>query len=290
MCVDRSQQTVFSDFSYQDFLELAPAVDFAASVAIYGWGEPLLNRDYNHIFSHIREQYPGIILHISSNGTLLDSSWRQRLVSATNCFLNISMNAATRETYDFVMGADLFDRAVGNLRALRDLKRETGSAFPVISLSFVMMRQNIEELPRFVELAQELEADDILISDLMVLEERHRELLLGERTTLAAAMYGEASALAAARPDGPTLTQFTDVPYLPSQHDHLCTDPWESFKVADNGGVAICCYANRFFGNIREQSLNEIWNSPDIQEYRARVNTEDPPGPCRTCPKKRGLF
>jgi MoaA/NifB/PqqE/SkfB family radical SAM enzyme len=53
MCIDRSDPEIFSDLSFEDFLKFTPALDFASSIAIYGWGEPFINPDYDKILDYI---------------------------------------------------------------------------------------------------------------------------------------------------------------------------------------------------------------------------------------------
>lgn len=289
MCIDRSNPSLFKDFSFDEFLQLAPDLEFASSIAIYGWGEPFMNPAYDDILSFIAQRYPGLIIHISTNGTLLSEPIRKRLLNQPNIFLNISINAATRETYHHLMGVDAFDKVMYNLSSLIHSRRQLNSRFPVITLSFVIMRQNYHEIPLFFKLAKEHDVDDVLISDLMLLEEDHFNLSVDGLEDDVLASYMEAKRLET--PDtGPSLTQFTDMPYLPVEEGNVCLDPWESIKIGDDGNVSICCYANRTFGNILEQSISEIWNSEDVKHYRATVNTENPPEPCRACPKKRGLL
>ena len=286
MCVDRSNGDSFRDFSYEEFLKFVPAIDLATSIAIYGWGEPLINDEYSKIFDYIRSKYPGVVLHISTNGTLIDDFWVDRFVGTPNIFLNISINAATRGTYERIMGADCFDLVVENIRRIQARKERDKGRFPVITLSFVMLRENIHELPELVELGKELAVDDIVISDLMRLEQEHDALALGELQDDVAKYYSEAKSNLDSCKQDLTLTLFTDVPYLPTVYGNICTDPWESCKIAENGDVAICCYANRSFGNILVDKLDDIWNSDGVKHFRATVNSENPPAECQKCPRK----
>jgi len=48
-----------------------------------------------------------------------------------------------------------------------------------------------------------------------------------------------------------------------------------------------CCVPGTRIGNIADRSLREIWNGPEYRAFRARVNTPDPPEPCRNCPMNR---
>ena len=199
------------------------------------------------------------------------------------------MNAATRSTYAAIMGLDIFETVKKNLVALTKEKRDSNSRFPVLTLSFVIMERNSHEIPEYYRLASEIGADDVVVSDIMELEDSHADLTVADDGIEVRQSYLTAKALEA-EVTGPTLSQFSDMPYLPTQHENDCVNPWESFKVDDDGGVSICCYANPVFGNIFEQSISEIWNSDGIKHYRKFVNSNTPPSPCLVCPKKRDIF
>ena len=55
-----------------------------------------------------------------------------------------------------------------------------------------------------------------------------------------------------------------------------CNLPWRKMTVTWDGDVVPCCYDyNKKFvlGNIREQSLEEIWNGPMMQALRQEFNS-----------------
>ena len=290
MCIDRKKQEDHKDLSFETFCKFDPGIEFALSVAIYGWVEPFLNPDYHKNMDYILQRYPGILIHISTNGTLINEKWRNKLVSTTNCFLNVSINAINKETYSKLTGYDKLATVITNLRALKDLKRKKNSKFPIITLSFILLKENINELPDFIKLAEGLDADGVIISDLIQLKSFHVSMSVEDIPGIALNAYQKAKSIIDYSDKKLTLTQFTDVPYLPSENSNICTDPWESFKIGENGEVSICCYANHAFGNILKQTITEIWNSEEIKFYRATVNTKNPPEPCQLCPKKRALF
>jgi MoaA/NifB/PqqE/SkfB family radical SAM enzyme len=181
MCIDRSNPDLLCDLSFSEFQRFVPFIGDATSVALYGWGEPLVNPAYDKILKHVLDRFPGIILHISTNGILLNTRWRKTLIGLTNCFLNVSVNAARRETYEKIMGCDFFDKVLNNVRLLSQAKRANHSRFPIIRLSFVMQAGNVNELPEFVQIAQELRANDVLVSELILLRSEHADLTASTR-------------------------------------------------------------------------------------------------------------
>ncbi len=177
-CTDREGEAIdsYKNLSFQEFLPLSGPLSLASLVQLYGWGEPFVNPDYEKVFDYVTGNYPGIQVYISTNGVLMKERWVKKLVSYGNVIVNVSLNAATPETYSQVMRADRFQEVLENIRNL-DQARKKSKFDLMLLLSFVALKQNIEELPKFVELASDLGAG-VMVQDLNVLVDRHKDLSL----------------------------------------------------------------------------------------------------------------
>lgn len=61
--------------------------------------------------------------------------------------------------------------------------------------------------------------------------------------------------------------------------------PWIHFHVGNNGIAKACCVANIPFGNINEQSMEEIWNGMPIQHLREKFASGEKDKRCAQCYK-----
>jgi radical SAM protein with 4Fe4S-binding SPASM domain len=74
-----------------------------------------------------------------------------------------------------------------------------------------------------------------------------------------------------------------------SHYTALCTNPWYSVSIKANGAVVPCCMAfndepDMVYGNLHEQSLEAIWNSDKVKEFRVKHQQDkDLPSTCQTC-------
>ncbi len=62
-----------------------------------------------------------------------------------------------------------------------------------------------------------------------------------------------------------------------------CTRPWVSASVLWDGRIATCCYdheGRRILGDLRTATLREVWNSPQMRDFRHRHRSLEP---CRAC-------
>ena len=315
-CTDRgpSSSASYTDLTFDRFLRFTGPLDGALLAQLYGWGEPFVNPDYERMFDYVAGHFGGTRIYISTNGVLLTDRWIDKLLAYGKCLVNVSLNAATPETYARLTQSNHFHRVVDNVRHLMRAKGERGASDLVVTLSFVAIKPNVHELPGFIELSDELGIRYVVLQDLNILEESHLQLFLGEEEQKARQAFLSAADLARTR--GIYLDSFThypvtyfmrdrsepvpielprdclsvweqdDAPFYPQPGE--CYEPWMTFLLSQNGAVTTCCRAREVMGNLREQSFEEIWNGEVYRAYRRTINTFRPPEACTTCPVKTG--
>jgi radical SAM protein with 4Fe4S-binding SPASM domain len=68
---------------------------------------------------------------------------------------------------------------------------------------------------------------------------------------------------------------------------NVCIEPWRGFVICWNGDVVLCCndYNSKIkLGNLRNQKINEIWNSKEMQLIREKfINCNYNNDLCRFC-------
>ncbi|MGA2937574.1 MAG: radical SAM protein [Syntrophobacteraceae bacterium] len=125
-----------------------------------GLGEPTLNPHLRTILDTIVENFPQIGINFFTNGVLLNrKNLLSSLVNHGVRWINVSMNAAGRQTWAQLHGADRFDRVSRNLMELLQEKRACRSLHPIVCGSMVLTRLNIDELPKMPGLCRELGID-----------------------------------------------------------------------------------------------------------------------------------
>jgi MoaA/NifB/PqqE/SkfB family radical SAM enzyme len=293
-CTDRDPSIEYTDLTFDQFLRFTEPLECASLVQLYGWGEPFVNPDYERIFDYVTKHYTDARLYISTNGVLLTDRWIDKILAYGKCLINVSLNAATRETYARITQADLFRHVIDNVDNLMGAIDEREDTDLVISLSFVAIKPNVHELPRFIALSDELGIRYVIFQDLNILEDHHRGLFVGENEAETHQLFLAAVELAQQR--GIYLDSFTHYPVTyfsqdRSQYAELdlprdclstweqdddtlfypqpgeCYEPYQTFLISQNGAVTTCCRAREVMGTI---------------------NTFRPPEACTSCPVKLG--
>lgn len=143
-------------------------------VAFWGFGEPLVHPGIVNMVSLAHQT--GLQTELITNGHLLDQQTARALMKAGLDTIVVSVDGATSSSYeDIRLGGDL-SRVEENIRELNAL-RESGKK-PSLGLEFVMMKNNIHELPDLAGKALLMKADFIMLTNLLPCSEDMKEDIL----------------------------------------------------------------------------------------------------------------
>ncbi|WP_438394126.1 radical SAM protein [Caballeronia sp. DA-9] len=138
-------------------------LDFLRHVQILrlssGLGEPALNKHLPEIINYLARSFPHLGLNFFTNAVALH---RPGLIDALLNqvrWINVSLNAASAESWQMQHQEDHFDRVCANLEKLKTAKRESGTLFPLVFGSMVLNGKNISDLPKMPALCRKLGID-----------------------------------------------------------------------------------------------------------------------------------
>lgn len=283
-------QSYFEDFSGprkhlspDAFSEIEKVLPFLDELVVSGFGESLVSP---HFWRFMELLPGGGLVRLITNGVLLDKNASERLMKYPVNRYNISIEATDPETYREIRSADHFERVVRNIKDLNTARREAGRQDIRISLSFVAMQRNIEQLPQFVRSAREYGADEVLVSFLHVIRPDLIEQSLYLEPEKAREFFGKAQEAAAeVGIDFQCPRDFHPHPGDPARSRRIrdCYEPWEFIYFASTGTIRPCCIYSKAMGKLGEKSLEEIWNGKVYQSLRQSVNSEQPEPYCAKC-------
>lgn len=144
-----------------------PVLRTAVYVGLIGHGEPFSHPRLGEIADRLSEYLdPRSASYTITNGVFL-ARWLDRLDQLRLTSISCSLNAATPETHHEMMGfpPEEFPRIVENLRAIAS--GEVTKNRIAVSVTLVVTRQNIHEIPAFIELGNQLGATSIYLRTLL---------------------------------------------------------------------------------------------------------------------------
>lgn len=137
----------------QQLMDIAPCVRHLMLSCGY---EPLMSKHFSEIVKMIHEDFPHMEIGVCTNGMLLSSKIRKDIIENQVTTILFSLDGVQKSTVERIRVGANFERIVGNIMALRDLKRIFNRTFPLMYMDFVLMNSNIHEAPAFVGFCKEL--------------------------------------------------------------------------------------------------------------------------------------
>jgi len=280
-------------FSPELFEKLRPMFPTVLRSYLFGLGEPMLNK---HLVLYVRTlSEMGSQVWFNSNATLIDEKKADELAEAGATAITVSIDGATKETYEEIRQGARYEDVIRGIRALVAARKKWGR--PEVDLSFVAMTSNIAELPELVDLAAGLGVRGVHVEPLFSqnqaqLQEHYSRENLGiagrARVEDILAVAQVRSRAAGVRLASRFLLGAGDPDYVRRAPElgiwWTCTEPWSSIWVTAAGEIRTCCINETSFGSLHEKAFGEIWNGEDFRVFRRQhaAGSETPKG-CGNC-------
>lgn len=114
-----------------------------------GHGDPFARQDTRDLLLNLDSAvYPGLKINLLTNGLLLPKYW-DRIKHLNFGFINISVDAATKKTYEHVRKNGRWEELIRAFEVVQANRNKFEAAY----INMTVMRSNFREIPAFVELA-----------------------------------------------------------------------------------------------------------------------------------------
>ncbi|HET9959719.1 MAG TPA: pyrroloquinoline quinone biosynthesis protein PqqE [Polyangiaceae bacterium] len=272
------------ELSTADWLRvLREAEELGVLQVNFSGGEPLLRDDLEQFIAEAKrlDLYQNLI----TSGLPLTRERLQGLVAAGLNGLQLSIQDSDRAGSEHIAGCKSYDHKLQVAAWVKEL------GLP-LTVNCVLHRENLRHVSEIVALAERLGADRLELANAQYLgfALQNREALLPSRELLA-----EARAIAARekqRLQGKMELLFV-LPDYYSDRPKSCMNGWgRRYLLVTPDGLALPCHLAHTlpgleFENVRERSLEELWNSSGFRAYRGQDWMQEP---CRSCDRRHTDF
>lgn len=315
MCIRQAWETEQGNMpraAFKALLAQLSAFPTVTTLKFGGYGEPLLHPDFFSMVEAAHRQ--GLRTVATTNGLLLTEDSVERLLDSGLDRLYVSVDEVSPEGYEDLRRGGEWALWQTRLEALSRLKEERGSPRPEVGLAFIAMRRNVAAMAHLRSLAQRVGASEILITNLLPhTAELKDEVLYGawvptDHTPAPSSIYPQVhlpwmdwrpEVFQALYPLVRFHPRFTlgghalavGTPHCPFIAAGATAITWQG-KVSPCPALMYSyrCYVlgrekqvyGYHVGDLREQSLAEIWNDQVYVQFRARVRAFNFP-PCVDC-------
>lgn len=252
-------------------------------VDLVGRGEPMLHPGIIEMVDLACRL--GLEVALTTNGSRLERSRVDGLVSAGLDWLKVSLNAGRPATYPRVHVTESEARYFAVLEGVRRVTSASRRR-PHVTLSFAISSLNFEELDEMVRRAIEVGADAAYFQHLVPVPGRPDLTLDASALRRVAQRLGPAARELAARAGTETnLSSFTEeAERMASATGHEatavpCYVGYYFTAVLGNGNVMPCCQIESTLGSLETASFANVWNSTSYRQFRRAARRLPVKGP-----------
>lgn len=266
-------------------------------ISLTGFGEPFMNPRLLDMVKYSNKH--GSWTSITTNFSLVSDIIPDIVKSGLDLIM-ISIDGATSKTYCAVKPQGDFDQITSDIKALQKEKKEQGVSCPKIRFNYVILEDTIGEIADFVELTKKLDVDHIkfyperntgykLLSEMSEDEKNtfRRAQKLAKKYGINTNLQGIEAEIGQyisgiEHPGG------ANIENNPKKF-YRCLYPWLVTMIEVNGMVGPCPHYwirkdEEFFGNIKEQDWEDIWNGEKYKSLRKAMKGRKAIDPrCREC-------
>jgi len=302
MCGQYGDKGVMNDCAAQENKKILPLemwkkfVDdvFPRRPTFYVWGgEPFLYPDLMPLCKYITDK--GLFLSLNTNGTLMEK-YAEQIVRDRWGTIFVSLDAF-RDVNDELRGKGSYDKVIAGLKAISREKQKQKRKYPMLSIVTVVTNKNYMDLANLSEASREYNIDlhiynlGTYTNDSIVATQKRfmKEKLDTDIDCLEAYNTGYNLGIDGQKLHGilrdiqeknfghviltvPTLNPEKTHTYyaeLETPVRNHCVVPWCQLNVNYNGDVHFCAdYPDYILGNIKEQSIKEIYNGERANLFR----------------------
>lgn len=225
--------------------------------------EPLL---YKHIDKVLKKAEEAEIMDtfLFTNGSLLNKKNSEMILNSCITRMFVSIDAATEETYNKVRipvgkkrlqekRLEILETKIKDFIAMRN---DLNKKLPLTRVSFVALEENQHEVELFRKKWEGIvDSVEIQRETSVKLYDELEELKKGKK-------------------------------YINKSNSYNCNKPWGDMAIYSDGKVGPCCnLVGRMspIGNIKNQTIHEIWNGSKMKELRDGFKKNSPNTICKIC-------
>ena len=247
------------------------------SVHFGGFGEPMMHPRIFDMLSAVKGL--GLKVEMITNGSYLNEQNNQRLIDLGLDILYTSIDSPDEDEYNAIRLGASFDSVSQNIEKLQEMKRIQKKRKPELGIEFVAMKKNYSKLPKLIRLACELNASQIIISNLLPYHEAMKDEIVYDIEDTGR-MFGKESL---------KTTIWAQMSNMKLRTERSCKFVKDKSLCINYQGEVSPCYALMhsyhcyvygrkkqmhpfYIGDINEKRLAELWMEPGYVNFRRAVN------------------
>jgi MoaA/NifB/PqqE/SkfB family radical SAM enzyme len=274
------------DMSFEEFKRIVDQFPRLKWIGLTGIGESFLNKDFMKMLKYVKSR--DIIVELYDSFFFIDKKTAEELIDMGIDIIFVSLDAATKETYEKIRVGSDFERVINNVKTFFQLKKEKNAQYPKIAFHYIVNKMNLQEIPQYIELVHSLTNGENVTIQFTRMLHKFKEV-----NDLFVEIPKEIMQLTEEKAEemGINVIWNADVPQVKPPINR-CIE-WTMPFIFVTGHVIPCCSGNEAghrefqketaLGNVFEQSFKEIWRGKKYKALREAIRRGEAPLPCKNC-------
>lgn len=157
MCEHTYWKEKNQNMTYEQFVYILNQFPRLKWVGLTGIGESYLNPDFEKMLTECKRR--GLFIENFDNFTLLNETHARKLVELKVDKLYVSLDAATKETYEKIRIGANWETVMENIKTLDRIKKENNSYEPEFWFHFIVSKDNKHEMADYLDMIHNLHID-----------------------------------------------------------------------------------------------------------------------------------
>jgi len=274
------------DMSFEEFVLIVDQFPHLKMIGLTGIGESFLNRDFLRMLAYVKAK--DVFVELYDTFFFIDEKTARELIAISVDRIFVSLDAATKQTYEKIRACSDFERVTQNVRRLFLLRRQLQSGFPEINFHYIVNKENYHEILPYLKLVYELSggvSTTIQFTRMLHSFAQIEKLFTEIPGEIIHKVEEEAGRL------GIRVVWNEDVPEK-KPPIHTCIE-WTMPFIFVTGHVIPCCSGNEAgqrdfqkehaMGNVFETPFARIWRGQRYTALRRQLMRGKVPVVCRNC-------
>lgn len=251
------------------------------TIDLTGGGEPFYRKDIFEIIK-LAKKY-GFETTLTTNGTLLDEERIKKILSSGLDDICFSIESGEEKINDKLRGKGTYKKILEAIKKINELKKH--SKKPTTRIATVLTKKNYKRLDSLIEFALKNRISAINFSPLIEWKTNKPLSMKKERKSLD--VLRKLNEKIEKKELYSNLKLILKHGLFEHEPPKFCFAPWEMLFINSNGKVLACCtlasHYESIMGNIREESLSQIWYGKKMNKFRERIKTKEYFDECKKC-------
>lgn len=220
------------------------------TMELYFMGEPLMNKEIFKMVKYAEKNK--ISTKISTNVMLLDK-YNDEIFDSNLSHLIVTLDGATKKSHEAYRIGSNFDKITKTIKELCISKEKLNLKKPEITLQFLIMKENENEIEKIIKLSKELGVDHLTLKTISLGAENTEKIEKLKKKYL---------------PENKK--------YIRNKYENKTDICYWAFcsVILWNGDITICCYdfdGEYIQGNAIKDDFNKIYKSKEYKELRKKI-------------------